>query len=103
MIYIIESRRFDGGTWLPDFDQMRCQLQLLPDDCTALIGRRYDVRARTNPLAFALEDQQAAPKIRPGVVEECNSQKRQDLLLERVFIADLVQQKPSPRFCKQIQ
>ena len=107
IVYTVESNRFDHGTWLLDLDQTRCQLQSLPEDCSALTTRGFDVHAMTDRLAFAFQDQDAGLdtqwslskfKIRPVLTGNNQAREGQDLLLERFSLTYAGQQKPAPDF-----
>ena len=106
-LYTVESSRFDHGEWLLDLDQTRCQLQSLPEDCSALTTRGFDIHAHTDRLAFAFQDEDAGLdtrralskfKIRPVLVGDRQAREGQELLLERFFLSYAGQHKPSPDF-----
>jgi len=112
-VYTVQGERFDDGSWFLDLQHTACQQQVLPNDCTDLVTRNFEVHPWTDRLAVAFQDQMNGAdtrysrskfKIRPGPLEpgvSLSTHDGQDMLLERFYLQYGRQVKPSPDFgCK---
>lgn len=102
-MYTVDHRRFDNGDYYLDIKNVRCQLESLPADATALTQKNYEINGKSTALAIAFQDQLQGTstlrnlsilKIRPAL----GAQHGQELLLKRFFVNYANAQKPSPDF-----
>lgn len=106
-LYTVESTRFDSGSWYLDLRNMRCQLQVMPQDSSSLIQKNFDVSGRTSSLTLAFQDISAGNdtrfsrslfKIRPATANGVGEAAPwgQETMLTRFFVNYANSQKPSP-------
>ena len=108
-MYTVDAERFDDGEYWLDIQNVRCQVEAMPNDSTSLTQKNFDVHGSTNALTLAFQDIRAGTDTRSSeskfkirtVVSNTGGQsilEGQELLLNRFFLNYGNSQKPSPDF-----